>query len=76
MQKKTCNIQNKQLKDKLLWSREDFVTQTNNHNFDLSVDLTSGRSGEASKIYNYISTNHNLWSSTIKENKQLWYDAT
>ena len=29
--------------------KEDFVTQTNNYNFDLSADLTSSRSGEASK---------------------------
>ena len=45
--------------------KEDFVTQTNNYNFDLSADLTSSRSGEASKIHNFMSMNHNLWPSTI-----------
>ena len=37
--------------------KEDFVTQTNNENFDLSPWADQE---EASKIYNFMLTNHNI----------------
>ena len=73
---KTYNIQNKQPKAKLLWLKEEFVTQTNYHNFDLSVDLTSGRSAKRQKYI--ISCRRTIIYDLqpLKKIKQLWYDAT
>ena len=73
---KTYNIQNKQPKAKLLWLKEEFVTQTNYHNFDLSVDLTSGRSAKRQKYV--ISCRRTIIYDLqlLKKIKQLWYDAT
>ena len=73
---KTYNIQNKQPKVKLLWLKEEFVTQTNYHNFDLSVDLTSGRSAKRQKYI--ISCRRTIIYDLQlgKKIKQLWYDAT
>ena len=73
---KIYNIQNKQPKAKLLWLKEEFVTQTNYHNFDLSVDLTSGRSAKRQKYI--ISCRRTIIYDLqlLKKIKQLWYDAT
>ena len=73
---KTYNIQNKQPKAKLLWLKEEFVTQTNYHNFDLSVDLTSGRSAKRQKYIILCRRTIIYDLQLLKKIKQLWYDAT
>ena len=73
---KTYNIQNKQPKAKLLWLKEEFVMQTNYHNFDLSVDLTSGRSAKRQKYIILCRRTIIYDLQLLKKIKQLWYDAT